>query len=87
MGLIQSDAKGKRVSLTVELDKKTNAALKKYLRFSGADLDRVVAGALQRLFEDDEDFVPWVKDKDQKAKERADRRAQKETSPVAAVAR
>lgn len=87
MALIQSDAKGKKVSLTIELDKKTNATLKKYLRFSGADLDRVFGGALQRLFEQDEGFAPWAKEKDDAAKRRADRRAQKQASQVAAVAR
>ena len=48
MPLIQADSKGKKVALTVELDRKTNTTLKKYLRYSGADTDKVVAGALQQ---------------------------------------
>lgn len=80
MALIQSDAKGKKVSLTVEIDKKTNAVLKKYIRFSGADTDKIIAGALQRLFDQDEAFGPWVKEKDEAARRRADRRTAKQPS-------
>jgi hypothetical protein len=77
MAIIEADSKGKKSQLTVEIDRKTNATLKKYIRFSGADTDKIVAGALQRLFEQDEDFGPWLKEKDKKAQGRADRRAQK----------
>jgi hypothetical protein len=87
MALIQSDAKGKKVSLTIEIDRKTNATLKKYTRFAAADANRVIVGALQRLFEQDEEFGPWLREKDQKAKDREDRRAKKEDSAVAAGAR
>ena len=60
MPLIESDPKGKKVSLTIELDRKTNAMLKKYIRFSGADTEKVVAGALRRLFDQEKDFGPWL---------------------------
>ncbi len=87
MALIQSDAKGKKVSLTIEIDRKTNATLKKYIRFAAADANKVIVGALQRLFEQDEEFAPWLRDKDKKAKDREDRRAKKEDSAIAASAR
>ena len=61
MPLIESDPKGKKVSLTIELDRKTNAMLKKYTRFSRADTEKIVAGALRRLFDQDEEFGPWLK--------------------------
>ncbi len=61
MPLIESDPKGKKVSLTIELDRKTKAMLKKYTRFSGADTEKIVAGALRRLFDQDEEFAPWLK--------------------------
>ena len=60
MPLIESDPKGKKVSLTIEVDRKTNAMLKKYTRFSGADTEKIVAGALRRLFDQDEEFGPWL---------------------------
>ncbi len=60
MPLIESDPKGKKVSLTLELDRKTSAMLKKYIRFSGADTEKIVAGALRRLFDQDEEFGPWL---------------------------
>jgi hypothetical protein len=87
MALIQSDAKGKKVALTIELDRKTNATLKKYTRFAAADVNKVIVGALQRLFEQDEDFGPWLREKDQKAKDREDRRAKKDETAIAAGAR
>jgi hypothetical protein len=82
MALIQAEAKGKKVSLNIELDRKTNTTLKKYARFSGADTDKVVAGALQRLFEQDEEFVPWLREKDEMARRRAERRAKKSLAAV-----
>lgn len=63
MPLIQSDLKGKKVSLTIELDRKTNAMLKKYVRFCRADTQKIVAGALRRLFEQDKEFVSWLEDR------------------------
>ena len=82
MAIIEADSKGKKSQLTVEIDRKTNATLKKYIRFSGADTDKIVAGALQRLFEQDEQFGPWLKERDKKAQDRADRRAQKTGATV-----
>ena len=76
MPLIQSDPKGKKISLTIELDRKTNATLKKYVRFCRADTQKVVAGALQRLFEQDKEFVAWLEDRGHDGKKNA-------SSPVA----
>ena len=69
MPLIESDPKGKKVSLTLDLDRKTNAMLKKYTRFSGADTEKIVAGALRRLFDQDEEFRPWLKKQETSGKE------------------
>lgn len=65
MALIQADSKGKRAQLTIEIDRKTNATLKKYARYSRADPNEIVIGALQRLFEQDPEFGPWLERREQ----------------------
>lgn len=70
MPLIEAVPKGKTIKLEVELDRETHATLNKYLRFSRADINRVVSGALQRLFKEDEEFGPWLKANPSKKKDK-----------------
>ena len=60
MPLIEADRKGKTVKLEVQLDRQAHAMLTKYIRYSRADKDKVVAGALELLFKEDKEFGPWL---------------------------
>lgn len=64
--LIEPDPKSAKRPVRIHLDKETRRLLIFYSKYCGASIDRVVRGSLNRLFEQDDRFKPWLDENEKK---------------------
>jgi len=59
MPIIQVDRKQPKTQIKAAIETDVQDKLRAYCRFSGANNDQVVSGALKFLFQSDAEFAPW----------------------------
>jgi hypothetical protein len=81
MPIIQVQRKQAKTQIKAAIENEVQERLRAYCRFSGANNDQVVSGALKFLFQSDAEFAPWYETHKNDAQPRRGPRKRTPTEP------